>query len=200
MSGGRSRSHQHLTIPKHNETGHMHDQASSLPSTSPALSPALDVTPPALNKVHEFLDPRKCKRKNRRKARPRTTINPQEYVSGETSSPEDAHEDEPAAKQPKGWKTISAVTLGDGPRDLILQLAGECGRIDIVNIVNTLIAVESPVHMTPTVPGSTLKELTSQWTTYSGDKHIVQFWQAVIEITVAIRCQRYVLKGSREDY
>jgi len=163
--------------------------------TSPSPSHPADPSPRpsrACNRVQVVLGTRKCKSRSKRAAKPRTIINLQEDVPEELSSEEDTDEDRPAAKRFKGWRIISTVTLGDKPRDFIIQVAGACDRIDLNDIVRSLMSVESKTHI---APGSTLKDLTSQWTTYSGGKQVVLFWQAVIEITVSLRCQRYVFVG-----
>lgn len=100
------------------------------------------------------------------------------------------------AKRVKRWGVISTVTLGIKPRDLIHQVAGGCDRIELNDLVS-LLSSEPPVCLQP---GSSLKELTSQWAAYSGRKHTIQFWQAVIEMSISLKCQRYVLTIRMEDH
>ena len=171
-------------------------------SLSPATSPSPGSPTHALSQVQAVVDNHKCKRTHtRRKANHRTVINLQEsqkYVLEEalSSDSEETDEDQPTAKRPKQWMVISTVTLGNKPRDFIQHLAGECNRVDVAAIINTLLSSKPPSLLKP---ASSLKELTSQWAVYSGKKHFAQFWQAVIEMVVSMKCQRYVLIAGRED-
>jgi hypothetical protein len=87
---------------------------------------------------------------------------------------------------------VSAVTLSDNSRDFIQHLAGECNHIDLAAIVKSLLSSKRPTDL---ILGSSLKELISQWKSCYGEKqekHLSQFWQAVIEMNISMKCQRYI--------
>jgi len=137
------------------------------------------------------LGTRRCpKRKRKRKTQARTIVVnhlPESVDDGELSTSEEA--DHPAAKQRKVWRTVSEVRLGDKPRDFIHRLAGQCDRIQLTALVKTIL---SELH-SHTLSGSTLRELTSQWTSDRQDKHFAQFLQTVLEVVISLRCNKCVL-------
>jgi len=132
------------------------------------------------------------KKGKKRKPQPRAVI-----ISRKSLPPDEADESEASAKRPKRWASVSSLALGDKPREFLQCLAGECSRLDLAGIIKLLASPESQV---PIRSGSTLEQLTSQWMSVSGDKHITQFWQAVIEMRISLMCQRYALMEDRGNF
>ena len=123
----------------------------------------------------------------------------------ESSGPHSAG-DEPdtsAQSQPRKRKRVEGgiiwsqveytVTLGVRPRDFVIQLANYCREVDIPQVIRD---VTSP-HLSPISTG-TLISLATEHAHHTLNNNVTKFWQTVIEIQIALRCERFVwyLSGS----
>jgi len=86
------------------------------------------------------------------------------------------------------WSQVEyTVTLGVRPRDFIIQLASYCWTVDIQQAVLEV----TSTHLSSTDTG-TLASLTADHTFYGQNNNMTKFWQSVIEIQIALRCERFV--------
>jgi len=83
---------------------------------------------------------------------------------------------------------VYTVTLGSRPRDFIVRLASYCQEVNILQAIQEV----TSAHRLSTNTG-TLVSLTSQHALYGRNNNMTKFWQAVIEIQIALRCERFVL-------
>lgn len=111
------------------------------------------------------------------------------------ASNEDEQDVSQQARRSKKWRVAPSDTLALYPRGIIQQLAGEEDRLNPVHIARSILKSHPPIEL----KGSgTLKELTKQWANCTSKKNCLQFWQAVIEMTLFLKCQRYVQVASRK--
>lgn len=86
------------------------------------------------------------------------------------------------------WSQVKyTTTLGDRPRDFILWLASYCKSLDVQQVIRDIISVYLPPANT-----GTLVALTNEYELHAHNNNMTKFWQAVIEIQVALRCERSV--------
>ena len=158
------------------------------PPVSPTPPPAKVAHPQALVLVNNHL----CKRRGtKRKGNRWTIVNQQgSYPYGQEeggASSEDEEDIGQQAKRSKQWLFAPSDTLALDARGVIQQLAGEGDRINPTHIVHSLLESDPPIEL----EGSgTLKELTKQWANCTSKRNCVQFWQAIIEMKVFLKCQR----------
>ena len=178
------------------------------PSVSPAppAPPVLLVSPipplieGALPQDQAAVDSRRCRRNTKRKPSNRTIIKRKEQNQpDQEEAPPSSEESDtgPQAKRSKQWINVSSVSHPDRPRDFLQDIAGSCDRLDLSDLINTLLA-SNPATMPD--HGGTLKGLTSQWVKFTGQKNHAQFWQSAIEIMVFLKCQRYVQMVNGKEY
>ena len=86
------------------------------------------------------------------------------------------------------WSQVKyTTTLGDRLRDFILRLASYCKSLDVQQVICDIISVYLPPANT-----GTLVALTNEYELHAHNNNMTKFWQAVIEIQVALRCERSV--------
>ena len=155
-----------------------------LPPSSPSIPSQAGSPPPQALYPQFLLGTRKCpKRKQRSRPHFRAII-PIQPV--EPIYEEESEDGQPVAKRNKQWGMISTVQLGCRSRGFIQRLASQCDRVSLSQIVETIVSgVQSCA-----ASGSTLVDLTSEWKTFRSNKRFNQFWQAVLEMLISLRCDR----------
>jgi hypothetical protein len=87
------------------------------------------------------------------------------------------------------WSQVTyTAVLGMRPRDFILQLASYCLTLDIQQAIRDVVSV----HPSPANTG-TLVSLTTEHALHTHNSNMAKFWQSVIEVQIALRCERLVL-------
>ena len=101
--------------------------------------------------------------------------------------PDSPIQDRPKKRKRTEWLEVnSTVILGARPRNFIILLAEKCQALDIQQAIQHFISVNSF-----SANDGTLLSLVAAHCqhTQSIDKHL--FWQSVIEIQIALRCERF---------
>lgn len=87
------------------------------------------------------------------------------------------------------WSHIeSTVTLGVRPREFIVLLAAFCETINVKDTLQELASIGLPSTVT-----GTLVSLVTGHAVHSRSSSATRFWRSVIEIQVALRCERSVV-------
>ena len=107
--------------------------------------------------------------------------------TGSPDSPDSPIQDRPKKRKRTEWLEVDlTVTLGARPRDFIIILAEKCLALDIQQAIRHFASINSFA----TNNGSLLSLVTAHGQhTQNIDKHM--FWQSVIEIQIALRCERF---------
>ena len=98
----------------------------------------------------------------------------------------------PVQGQPKKWRRLewlevdSIVTLGMSARNFILHLTHYCKTLDVCQVIQD---ISSTDHFS--VGSSTLLSLTVVHELSSHNTNVTWFWQSMIEIQMALQCERF---------
>jgi hypothetical protein len=85
------------------------------------------------------------------------------------------------------WSQVGyTVTLSLRPRDFIIRLASFCKTWDIHQAIREL----APINL-PSAGGGTLVSLIAEHGLHTRNSGVTRFWQSVIEVQVALRCERF---------
>jgi len=86
------------------------------------------------------------------------------------------------------WSRVGyTITLGMRPRDFVIRLASFCQTWDVHRAIQEL----APANL-PSVGGGTLVSLVAEHGLHTRNSNLTRFWQSVIEVQVALRCERFV--------
>jgi len=102
-------------------------------------------------------------------------------------SPDSPIQDWPKKRKRTEWLEVDlTVTLGTRPRNFVILLAEKCRTLDIEQAIKCFISINSF-----SANNGTLLSLVKAHDqhTQNIDKHM--FWQSVIEIQIALRCERF---------
>ena len=103
------------------------------------------------------------------------------------NSPDSPIQDRPRKRKRTEWLEVdSTVILGTRPRDFIILLAEKCLTLNIQQGIQDFVTVNSF-----SANNGTLLSLTAAHGHHSLNVNKSDFWQSVIEIQIALRCERF---------
>ena len=95
--------------------------------------------------------------------------------------------EQPRKRKRTEWLEVdSTVTLGTRPRNFIILLAEKCGILDIQKEIRDFMSAGSF-----SANNGTLPSLIAAHNHHSQNINVSAFWQSVIEIQIALRCERF---------
>ena len=168
------------------------------PRHAPSTSPPPPPTPPPLQRPQQRrVDPRlyprpdcvKIKRGTDRRLR--ININKKLRIFGEPPSADadldSQTQDQTRKRKDREWVEAEYTgTLGTKPRDFISRLAIYCAKPDICQEIQCIVSTNTAYTT------SSLLSLATAHARYTHDNNMARFWQSIIEIQIALRCERFV--------
>ena len=121
----------------------------------------------------------------------RINVNKRLHVFGGPSSADvdldSQTQDQTRKRKGREWVEVEYTgTLGTRPQDFVSRLAIYCAKLDIHQELQCIVSTNTSYTT------SSLLSLATAHARYTHDSNMARFWQSIIKIQIALRCERFV--------